>query len=50
MQFLLLIGIAMPIVGALARAGGWVLGAAIGVLLSPFVFVVTLWRALTRPR
>lgn len=49
MQILLLIVIALPVVGALACAAGWVLGAAVGVLLSPFVFAVTLWRVLTRP-
>jgi hypothetical protein len=43
MQILVLIAIALPIVGALACVAGWVLGVAFGVLLSPFVFALTLW-------
>lgn len=50
MQILLLIAIAMPLVGALACGAGWVLGTALGLLLSPFVFAFTLLRALTRSR
>jgi hypothetical protein len=49
MQILLLFAIALPVIGALACVAGWVLGAAFGVLLSPFVFALTLWRMLTRP-
>lgn len=50
MQILLLIVIAMPLVGALACGAGWLLGTALGLVLSPFVFAITLWRTLTRSR
>ena len=43
-QLLILLAIALPVLGLMVRFAGFVIGTAVGILLAPFVVVITARR------